>query len=640
MDTLEITRLLAQQQQQQQEQQEQQQQVMPQAQMYEQARMNLQEQQFKARKKIAKASRNRSLGRDEAPTVFVTATARESRLDRKKRESQQTKINKAIIAAKSARQAAVDSEVQADSVNGQSIYLRMLNEIQISDADQRQYIQNQGEVLDKKLEAIKLQEQARLLIAEQMKKPGMMFSDNGHDLTNEQSYATMVLRGDDKLWEDMPKEDVEKRRELRIKIDSLDQRIAALDDFGKLLPLGSSERIEIMKKKEAAVVERYKLNRQRKVLGMTNQEERRREESTISRHGFYDFASAVVGKFRRQNPYSVEGAKVVHPGTHHVLINVGRATFGGTKPMYIFKDLNSDKEYLFKEPVNCCGLYKAQGALVTSAAATLQEYLRGEQSIPAFTVMEGDTVMGSLQERVESYQGPVHSRQPAKVDLFEWQARRQQNPGVDADDASVNGSGNVLSKDMKRDILREHVLDWALCNFDTKGENFLQDPQGRLVSFDKEASFSKIKEAEAQHMSTDYVPHSNDTIYNTIFKDFANNKIDLDLNSVMEPLVRLMELTSQEYREMFNDMLNRKYDDEQKRNEVFERIDQRRKDMVKEYRAFFGKLVEDRKAARRESGEEPEPQHDVALAALEELERSLERAAAAGIENEDSFLLD
>lgn len=79
-----------------------------------------------------------------------------------------------------------------------------------------------------------------------------------------------------------------------------------------------------------------------------------------------------------------------------------------------------------------------------------------------------------------------------------------------------------LEKNVTDEILREHTLDWLLCNFDTKGEKFLMRREdGHLCSFDKEASFSKLKDEGTAHMSTDYKPHSNDTIYNTIFREYT-----------------------------------------------------------------------------------------------------------------------
>lgn len=121
-------------------------------------------------------------------------------------------------------------------------------------------------------------------------------------------------------------------------------------------------------------------------------------------------------------------------------------------------------------------------------------------------------MLGSFQEKIETI------GREQQVDLFSWQTNPQDN----------------IPADMKKEILREHTLDWLLCNFDTKGENFLHRADGHLCSFDKEASFYKLMDPEAQHMSTEYKPHANDTLYNTLFTQFAQGNVTLDLSASLE----------------------------------------------------------------------------------------------------------
>ena len=200
-----------------------------------------------------------------------------------------------------------------------------------------------------------------------------------------------------------------------------------------------------------------------------------------------------------------------HPVNGHELINVGRAFMGGTKPMYIFEDRQSPvirdgriagyKQYLFKEAVNCVGFYKPEGALVTEAAAKLQDILCGRYSIPAFSATDSQgRVLGSFQERIDVMQ-------EGRVDLFAWQANPKDN----------------LTDQMKSEILREHALDWLLCNFDTKGENFLHRTTDISLHLIKRRLSAGLKDAGAAKMSTDYCPHANDTLYNTFFQSSPND---------------------------------------------------------------------------------------------------------------------
>lgn len=213
--------------------------------------------------------------------------------------------------------------------------------------------------------------------------------------------------------------------------------------------------------------------------------------------------------------------------------------------------------------------------MVTEAASTLQETICGEKSISAFAAVQEGAVLGSFQEKIEQKHGE-------RIDLFAWQA----NPVAD------------LPPQVKDDLLREHLLDWLLCNFDTKGENFLQDTNGNIISFDKEASFNSVTKEGAQHMDTDYVPHSNDTIYNVMFKQFAEGNIDLNLQKTEEYLGLIEDMSRAQYLEMFNTMLTQKYGESGEKNTERNRIEDLiycRKDNIREeYRRFYGDLLQKR----------------------------------------------
>lgn len=143
--------------------------------------------------------------------------------------------------------------------------------------------------------------------------------------------------------------------------------------------------------------------------------------------------------------------------------------------------------------------------------------------------------------------------------------------------------------EIRTGLLREHVLDWLLCNFDTKGENFLFDRRGNLVSFDKEASFSHLSDKDAQDMSYDYVPHSNDTIYNVIFRRYAQGLQKLDLTKTEQFVEQVESMSEQEYMEQFLPMLEEKYGrDTRKYHENYQKILDR-KTQLRENTAPFTK---------------------------------------------------
>ncbi|MCD7806452.1 MAG: hypothetical protein LUH19_03815 [Lachnospiraceae bacterium] len=394
---------------------------------------------------------------------------------------------------------------------------------------------------------------------------------------------------------DLLKEGLSETDKRRIKYEAQQERAALVGEYARMLPVNTKIRRDAMKEKEKEELKASELKKAYKVMQLPPAE-RAREEATISRHAKYDMLKKI---FRDDNPLSHEDATWTNPVNGHVLINVGRAHMGGTKPMYIFEDreepvISADgqitgyKQYLFKEAVNCIGRYKPEGALVTEAAASLQDALCGPFSIPAFAAEiteDGKTrVLGSFQEKIDLM------NEAERVDLFAWQADPQNN----------------LTEQIKNEILREHTLDWLLCNFDTKGENFLHRPDGHLSSFDKEASFGKIKDTGAEHMSTDYKPHANDTLYNTVFDLYAKGVIDLDLNANLPQIQIVENMTDEQYMARFDKMLDHKYGAASPQNtarqDVADRILRRKRGLRAEYQRFYTELTEKHNQARAAAG--------------------------------------
>ena len=179
---------------------------------------------------------------------------------------------------------------------------------------------------------------------------------------------------------------------------------------------------------------------------------------------------------------------------------------------------------------------------------------------------------------------------PGGIDLFSWQAKMDaQNP---------NDPPADLPDATKDDLLCEHTLDWILCNFDTKGENFINQPGGHIVSFDKEASFNHLMKDEAQTMSYTYKPHSNETIYNTIFRAYAQGRIDLNLRANLGTIERMMAMPDQDFLDMFQEALSVKYRNclfkQDKIREAQRRLLARKNSLLDEYEKFYTELMRER----------------------------------------------
>ncbi len=300
--------------------------------------------------------------------------------------------------------------------------------------------------------------------------------------------------------------------------------------------------------------------------GNINDKEWKRMGKSRRNHWVYDRLSSVITAFRPKNPLREEG--MTFRQGELSFQNAGRIFLGGTKAMNKFVD-SDGKEWLCKEAVTCVGTAKPLGALVTEAASRLQKYIDPKTAVDSFSYRDSKgRVCGSLQQRLDI---PKDS-----FDLFKWQTDTSQ----------------PLPEGLAAQILREHVTDWLLCNFDTKGENFLIDASGQLRGIDKEQAFSYLDKKETQRMSYTYSPNPNKTLYNTIFEMYANGEIDLDLEGVKQYVDAAMAIPEEEYRETFRDVaLQMAGGNKKEAQKISDKILARRNGLQAEYERFFGELA-------------------------------------------------
>ena len=255
---------------------------------------------------------------------------------------------------------------------------------------------------------------------------------------------------------------------------------------------------------------------------------------------------------------------------------------GGTKPMseYIGAD---GSQWLAKQAVNCMGYYKIEGALLTECGAKLQNQIDPATAVDAFvgrTRRHGDV---SFQRRLEHVESG-----PNKLDLF----RFSKHPEI------ATSQTIAAVQALSPQILREHTTDWLLCNFDTKGENFIITIENNarvLHGIDKEAAFNKILAEGAQHMDRNYRPHANDTLYNVIFRMYAENQMDLELNDVVPQIQRISAMTDDAYMATFQSYLDHvQRKDPAHYQVIYDKILCRKTNLREEYRNFFTELINER----------------------------------------------
>ena len=481
---------------------------------------------------------------DAAPEPAAPLEVRqESRSEKKKRASMEKQYRKARESARLA---------DRKEGSGKTRAFRLTR--RISDTLGEGEYKREQSVLDRRLTAIEEQEKADLLAVDLM--------------VLQQKNASP---GD----EVAPENSAEAKR-LEARWNAQKARAEAYHVMAAQMPLGSKEREKLMEKTEEEVLKAGRLKREYSVACMPEGAEKTREAATIKRHAKFDFLKKI---FRTPSPYSHEDAAVTL-ANGKTLVNAGRATLGGTKAMYVFEDQSelvdgTPQEWLFKEATNCVGMSKPEGAVVTGEASKLQQHLRGALSIPAQCLKDGQgKVVGSVQKRMQKAEGGV--------DLFAWQAQ---------EDLTVNEPSAVT----KADLMHEHTLDWILCNFDTKGENFINQDGGHIISFDKEASFNTLLQEESREMSYTFKPHSNDTIYNTMFRAYAEGKIQLDLDANLESIQKMEQLGENNFIDMFHETLDTKYGTGTEDRAEAERILRtRHRDLRETYRRFYTQLIRER----------------------------------------------
>lgn len=257
---------------------------------------------------------------------------------------------------------------------------------------------------------------------------------------------------------------------------------------------------------------------------------------------------------------------------------------GGTKPMSEHFAADGTR-WLTKQAVNCMGYAKPDGALLTEAGAKLQKIIHPQTAVEAFvgkTKSLGDV---SFQRRLDNVEGGHN-----KLDLFKFSkhpelASRQTIQEVEA---------------LAPQILREHTTDWLLCNFDTKGENFIitkkEGEERVLHGIDKEAAFNKILKPGAQHMSTTYRPHANETLYNVIYGMYAKNEMNFDLNAVLPQIQKIEQMDDDAYIALYEDYFAeiQKKKKPEEVQEIRKKILQRKQLLRQEYCDFFTGLVNQR----------------------------------------------
>jgi hypothetical protein len=340
------------------------------------------------------------------------------------------------------------------------------------------------------------------------------------------------------------------------------------------------------------------------------------------KHTGYKILKSFVEHVRKLHTYTndtVNLSKDGHGSTASLSGRGERLYIGGTKPMYQYAD-NQKQKWLYKMGVDCIGRWKKEGAILTEAGYKLQKLVDPDTAVEAHAAGNKYHGFGSFQKKIDT----MSKGDPKYIDLFEWQKDRSNDPSKAK---QVEG--------YMPQVLKEHVTDWLLCNFDTKGENFLIDKNGQLRGIDKEQSFRYINDPKAQHMSRTYKPNPNNTLYNVTFTKFAKGEMDFDLNDNLKYIKKIEQMKDTEYMKTFNQFIKEKSGgNNDKEKKLSEQILNRKQNLREEYRQFYGELVKDRIEALEKQGKSTDKLKEKYLDKKGEFVFSDERAVVRGSKNE------
>lgn len=270
-------------------------------------------------------------------------------------------------------------------------------------------------------------------------------------------------------------------------------------------------------------------------------------------------------------------APIMPPAEELKLIGDG-SYLGGAGQKTIYQGADG-QQYIFKPAVSKGYPAKAEPfrAEIQEAANRLANIIFDEDQFIPVRVVELEGRVGTLQPLVKGVQYDLKSlgRYPDEII-------------------------SKLTKDDLDQILREHVLDWSVGNFDSHAGNFLKMSDGRIIGVDKEQAFRYIKDPGSHRMSYTYHPNAAygewEPIYNTIYRAYAKGDIDLDLQAILKPLKRMEQLGAEEVEALFMPYAKAlaKQMPGVDANELIGAIQNRLGNLREEYRKFYRQLIKER----------------------------------------------
>lgn len=253
----------------------------------------------------------------------------------------------------------------------------------------------------------------------------------------------------------------------------------------------------------------------------------------------------------------------------------GSSSGEGTGKNYTYIDEDGN-EYIFKPGINEDGSNAVFRVYVQEAGYKVQHIIDPDTAVPVrrfenFTEFSIE-YFGAMQKKI---QGTIASSY--LDDLYH-----------DID----------IPAQVKSQLMREHVTDWLMANFDAHGNQFMFNKAGTLVGLNKDQAFRYLTDSGAKKMSYSFHPNKaygeKEPIYNPLYRLFASGDIDLDPNDVLPYIKRVEAISNKEYREIFRKYAESLNGPGKAAEALLDDILDRKINLRETYREFFEELLEER----------------------------------------------
>ena len=221
-------------------------------------------------------------------------------------------------------------------------------------------------------------------------------------------------------------------------------------------------------------------------------------------------------------------------------INCGKLYIGGTGDMFLCKD-KLGMNYIFKPAYRKnTDIYQPYRAEVQVLASELQERISPK------------TAVKCEHCEIEGKKGTIQ-------------------PKIELDEIKTKNISDYFIKDGKvdekiiRQFMREYVVDFCLCNYDSTFRNFIVDVNGNLRGVDKEQSFKYIRNDNEEEQDIDFFMEKNPNekygakppIYGKIFNDIINENINISvLEELKDAIGELNAISNEEYMKKIEPYIN------------------------------------------------------------------------------------